>query len=409
VKKPETASRTQIFMPLTLAGLTVVDLTQNIAGPYCTQLLGDFGATVIKIERPGSGEDARGFSPRWRGESVTYLAYNRNKKSICIDLDNARGREVVHRLGRAADIFVHAMRPGSVESRGLGYDDLAAENPRLIYASISGFGEHGPMRSLPGYDPLAQAYSGIISINGHPGAPPSRVAVPLIDMGSGLWLFTGILAALLERAQTGKGAKVATSLLETGVTWTTLMMAGYQATGVVPGPVGSTSTALAPYEAFQTSDAWLQIAAGNDRLFTRLCELLNGPSIALDSRFATNAGRVAHRAELHDLLEQETRRFTAAALMTLLRQAGVPASVINTLDQVFTDEQVNALGMLPAADANFRIPEMKFVDIPVTLNGARSSRRLMPPRLGEHTDEVMHDAGYLDDEIAALRSEGAIA
>jgi crotonobetainyl-CoA:carnitine CoA-transferase CaiB-like acyl-CoA transferase len=390
-------------MPLTLDALTVVDLTQNIAGPYCTELLGDFGAAIIKIERPGTGDDGRHFSPAWRGESVTYLAYNRNKKSVCVDLDDPRGQEIVHRLSRSADIFVHSMKPGSAESRGFGYADLAAENPRLIYASLSGFGEIGPLRSLPGYDPLGQAYSGIISMNGHPGAPPARVVVPIIDMGSGLWLFTGILAAILERTKTGKGAKVATSLLETGVTWTTLMMLGYQATGVVPGPAGSTSPAAAPYEAFQTADGWIQIAAGNDRLFAKLCEVLGCPAIASDGRFLTNLERVPRRAELHEILEQETRRFSAEQLMARLRDAGVPASVINTLDKVYVDEQVNTLGMLPQVDPDFRIPEMKFVDIPVSINGERSSRRLMPPRLGEHTDEVLTAAGYSSAEIEALR------
>ena len=164
-------------MPLTLDGLTVIDLTQNVAGPYCTQLLGDFGATVIKLERPGAGDDVRRFAPQWRGEAVAYLAYNRNKKSVCVDLDHPRGRDIVRRLARTADIFVHSMKPGSIESRGLGYDDLSRENPRLIYGSISGFGEKGPMRSLPGYDPLGQAWSGIISVNGHPGSPPARVVV----------------------------------------------------------------------------------------------------------------------------------------------------------------------------------------------------------------------------------------
>src|SRR5579863_9733905 len=294
-------------MPLTLDGLTVIDLTQNVAGPYCTELLGDFGASVIKIERPGKGDDARGFAPDWRGESATYLAYNRNKKSICIDLDNLRGREIVHRLSRSADIFVHALRPGSAESRGFGYVELSAENPRLIYASISGFGEQGPLRSLPGYDPLGQAYSGIISMNGHPGAPPARVVVPIIDMGAGLWLFTGILAALLDRSKTGKGAKVATSLLETGVAWTTLAMASYQASKVVPGPAGSTSPAAAPYEAFQCADGWIQIAAGNDRLFAKLCEALHCTELVTDPRFAANNDRVPRRIELHDILEQETQ------------------------------------------------------------------------------------------------------
>ncbi|HJU28364.1 MAG TPA: CoA transferase, partial [Candidatus Binataceae bacterium] len=272
-------------MPLTLDGLTVVDLTQNVAGPYCAQLLGDFGATVIKIERPGRGDDVRRFAPSWRGESTAYLCYNRNKKSVCADLDHPRGRDIVVRLSRAADIFIHSMKPGSAESRGLGYDGLSKHNPRLIYGAISGFGEQGPLRNLPGYDPLGQAYSGIISVNGHPGSPPARVVVPIIDMGSGLWLFTGILAALLERTKTGKGAKVAASLLETGVTWTTLLMTNYQATGEVPGPAGSTSPAAAPYEAFRTSDSWVLIAAGNDRLFGELCKMLGLPDLPRDPRF----------------------------------------------------------------------------------------------------------------------------
>lgn len=396
-------------MPLTLDGLVVIDLTQNVAGPYCAELLGDFGADVIKIERPGRGDDVRHFAPQWHSDSAAFLAYSRNKRSICIDLDDARGRAIVLRLTRSADVFLHALKPGSAEARGLAYNDLRRDNPRLIYGSISGFGETGPMRALPGYDPLGQAYSGIISMNGHPGAPPARVVVPIIDMGSGLWLFAGILAALIERAKTGKGAKVATSLLETGVTWTTLMMTALQANGEVPGPAGSTSPAAAPYEAFQTSDAWLLIAAGNDRLFAKLCDLLDCPALARDPRFLTNSDRVPRRLELHQLLEAETRRFTSEQLLGLLRDAGIPASPINTLDKVFTDPQVNALGMFPPVAVDFRIPEMKFVDLPVSVDGARASIRRMPPGLGEHTDEIMRAAGYPPEEIAELRVAGVIA
>jgi len=391
-------------MPAILDGLTVVDLTQNIAGPYCTQLLGDFGATVIKIERPAGGDDGRRFAPLWRGESTVHLANNRNKKSVCVDLDDPRGREIVRRLSRTADVFVHSMRPGSTESRGLGYDDLKVENPRLIYASISAFGDVGPMNKLPGYDPLGQAYSGIISMNGHPGGAPARVVVPIIDQGSGLWLFSGILAAIIDRGRTGKGLRVRTSLLETGVAWTTLMMTNYMATGDVQGPAGSTSPAAAPYEAFQTSDSHVMVAAGNDRLFAKFCEVVGRAELVTDPRFVSNSVRVPHRLELHDLLECETRRFTTAELIEELQKAGVPGSPINKLDQVFADDQVNTLGMFAPVPPDFRIPEMKFVDIPVSINGERSVKRLMPPLLGEHTEEILLAAGYSASEIASLRS-----
>ena len=334
-----------------------------------------------------------------------HLANNRNKKSICADLDHPRGQEIVRRLARTADVFVHSMKPGSTESRGLGYDDLTEENPGLIYASISGFGDVGPMKNLPGYDPLGQAYSGIISMNGHPGSPPARVVVPIIDMGSGLWLFSGVLAAIIERGKTGKGSRVRTSLLETGVTWTALMMTNFMATGEVQGPAGSTSPAAAPYEAFQTSDGWVMVAAGNDRLFGRFCEVLGLGAIPDDPRFVSNAVRVPHRLELHEILERETVHFTTANLIDELHKVGVPVSPINKLDQVFADEQVNTLKMFPPVPTDFRIPEMKFVDIPVSINGERSVKNLMPPRLGEHTEDVLKAAGYSIDEIIALRNQ----
>jgi crotonobetainyl-CoA:carnitine CoA-transferase CaiB-like acyl-CoA transferase len=301
------------------------------------------------------------------------------------------------------------MKPGSAESHGLGYEQLRAENPRLIYGSISGFGDKGPLRNLPGYDPLGQAYSGIISVNGHPDSPPARVVVPIIDMGSGLWLFSGILAALLDRAQTGQGARVATSLLETGVTWTTLLLTNYQATGEVPGPAGSTSPAAAPYEAFATSDQnWVLIAAGNDRLFARLCHVLNCSALTSDPRFVTNPERVVRRSELHNLLEEHTRRFRADELIRLLQEAQVPASRINSVAEVFDDEQVNALGMFVPVDPGFRIPEMKLVDIPVSIDGTKSVKRLMPPRLGEHTEAILLKAGYSHQDLHLLRSEKVI-
>jgi len=395
-------------MPKTLDGIVAIDLTQNIAGPYCTQLLGDFGATVIKIERPKVGDDGRRFAPMWGDESAVYLAFNRNKQSICVDLDNPRGQQVVRRLASRADIFAHSFKPGSVESRGLGYDDLTPLNDRLIYCSVSGFGETGPMRDLPGYDPLGQAHSGIISVTGHPGAPPARVAVPIVDMGTGLWAFSGILAAVIERGRTGKGAKVSISLLETGVAWTTFHMASYMASGEVPERTGSASPAAAPYEAFETSDGWVMIAAGNDRLFTRLCELIGRPELPREKRFASNAERVPRRAELHALIAERTMLRPTEYWVAALREAGVPCSAINRLDQVAADEQVAALGMIKKID-DFRIPDFGIVDVAVNINGEKAVLRSMPPILGEHTDRVMGEAGYSAAEIAELRAVGAIA
>jgi crotonobetainyl-CoA:carnitine CoA-transferase CaiB-like acyl-CoA transferase len=393
-------------MPRTLEGMTCVDLTQNVAGPYCTQLLGDFGATVIKIERPRVGDDARRFFPFWQNESTAFLTYNRNKESVCVDLDHPRGREIVQRLSAKADIFVHSMKPGSAESRGLGYEDLSRENPRLVYGSISGFGDKGPLKELPGYDPLAQAYSGIISVNGHPGSAPARVVVPIVDVGSGMWLFIGILAALFERVSSGRGARVAGSLLETGVVWTSLLMTAYQASGEIPGPIGSASPAAAPYEAFETSDSWILIAAGNDRLFEKLCRLLDLPELPQDPRFKNNGERVPRRHELHKILEHKTKRHTTDEWIRRMREAGIPAGPINQLDKVFKDEQVNALGMFPRVPSAFRIPDLKLVDIAVSINDEKSVKNQMPPLLGEHTEKILRSAGYSDGELKVFRDEG---
>jgi crotonobetainyl-CoA:carnitine CoA-transferase CaiB-like acyl-CoA transferase len=231
------------------------------------------------------------------------------------------------------------------------------------------------------------------------------VVVPIIDAGSGIWTFSGILAAVIERGHTGKGSRVTASLLETGVTWTALLMTSYMATGQVPGPGGSASPAAAPYEAFQTSDSWVLIAAGNDRLFAKLCVALGLPELSADARFVTNSERVPRRAELHEILEGATRRHTSEELVRILREAAVPVSVINTLDKVLADEQVNMLGMFPQVPPDFRIPEMRFVDIPITINGERSLKRLMPPLLGEHTDKVLRALGYSAEDIAAMRRD----
>jgi len=395
-------------MPRTLDGLTVIDLTQNIAGPYCTQLLGDFGATVIKVERPEGGDDVRRYAPITHGESAAFLTFNRNKQSVCVDIRQAAGRQIVHRFAARADVFAHSLKPGGAEQLGLGYDALAAGNPRLIYCSLSGFGEKGPLRDLPGYDPVAQAYSGAMTSTGYPGDPPARIAIPLIDMGAGMWLCMGVMAALLERHASGRGAKVDTSLLEVGITWNAVQLANFIATGNLPERCGSASPILAPYQAFKCADGQVFIAAGNDRLFARLCALLELEALLEEPRYATNAARVAHREELRAIIERATVIQPAAYWLEKIREAGIPGGPINTLDKVVDDPQVAALGMLKPAE-NFRVPGFRLIDIPLNLNGEKAEIRTMPPRLGEHTDAVMRWAGYSADEITRLRSSGAIA
>ncbi|OLO37949.1 hypothetical protein BTR23_12360 [Alkalihalophilus pseudofirmus] len=394
-------------MTAILSDFLVIDWTQNVAGPYCTQILGDLGATVIKIERPGTGDDTRQWSPpSWNGEATTFMALNRNKKSICIDVNNPKGQEVIKKLVKIADVFIHSMKPGSAEARGLGYEELSAINPMLVYSAISAFGEVGPLKSNPGYDPLIQAYSGIMSVTGNPGDDPARVGVSLIDMTTGIWSLVGILSALIERMKTGKGCKVSASLLETGIGWMHLPVSNYIATGKVPQKYGTGTAMVAPYEAFRTNDSWAIIAAGNNRLFGNLCNALEIPELIQDARFLTNKERVTNRDVLHLLIEEQTLEFDTESLISLLT-GKVPCSPINTVDKVYKDEQINALDLIKEVE-NSRVSNFKIVDLPFNLDNKRGSYRLHPPLLGEHSAEILREIGYSPDEIETMMSNEII-
>lgn len=385
-----------------LAGLLVADLTQNVAGPYCTQILGDLGADIVKVERLGRGDDARAWGPPfWGQESATFMSVNRNKRSLAVDLKADEGRAVVERLLARADVFVQSLRAGAAEELGLGYARVAALQPRLVYCSVTAFGTEGPLKDRPGYDPLMQAYGGIMSINGHPDQPPARVPVSVVDMGTGMWAVMGILAALRERDRTGRGALVTTALFDTALAWSVFQMSHYFATGEVPRPQGSGTAMIVPYEAFPVVDGWVMIAAGSDALFVKATAALEVPELARDPRFVDNPRRVEHRVALQEALARVTRPLTAEELLGRLQRAGVPSARVSTMDQVATEPQTEASGMLPTVK-HPRLPDYRAVALPIKWDGERPAAARVPPLLGEHSAEVLDELGYDDAAIRGL-------
>jgi formyl-CoA transferase/CoA:oxalate CoA-transferase len=369
-------------LDLPLAGIRVLDLTRNLAGPYCTMALGDLGADVVKVEAPSRGDDTRAWAPFGPAGSTMFAAANRNKRSVVLDLDDEGAVRAVRRLADEADVLVESFRPGSLERRGLGYDDLRASNPRLVYCSISAFGDHGPRRLEPGYDPVVQAASGMMSITGEPDGPPVRLGISPGDLGAGVWATTAILAALYAREHSGRGAHVTTSLFETAAWWLSYHLAGYYATGVEPRRLGSASPAIAPYETFPTGDGELFIAAANDALFRTLCNTLSAPELADDPRFFTNPLRVQNIVELRASLREKLANLSAANWEARLKAEGVPCSAVATVGQFARDPQIEALALLDEGDP-------PLIRIPVMFEGVRPPTRIPPPALGEHTASVL--------------------
>jgi crotonobetainyl-CoA:carnitine CoA-transferase CaiB-like acyl-CoA transferase len=381
-------------MEAPLAGLLVADLTQNVAGPFSTQILSDMGADVVKVERPGRGDDARAWAPPyWGEESAAFLSVNRNKRSLAVDMKAPEGRAILERLIARADVLVQSLRAGAIEELGLGWERARDLNPRLVYCSITAFGPEGPYRDRPGYDPLMQAYGGIMAVTGHPGQPPVRVPVSLVDMGTGMWAATAILGALRERDRTGRGVHVTTALLDTALAWVTFQMTNYLASGEVPQPQGSGTPMIAPYEAFPCRDAWVMIAAGSDALFTKACAALGLTALITDPRFADNPARVTNRVALFDELAAITLTLVAEDLLDRLRAAGVPSAPILTLDRVAAEPQTEASGMLVPAK-HPRLPDYRTVGLPIRWDGVRPAVSRVPPLLGEHSGEVLAELGY---------------
>jgi formyl-CoA transferase/CoA:oxalate CoA-transferase len=389
------------FEPLN--GIRVVDVTSSLAGPTCTQLLASLGADVVKVE-PLGGDHARAWGPPFvHGEGAMFLASNSGKRSLALDLSAPRGLEALLRLADRSDVLVQSLRPGAAEQHGFGADAVRARNPRLVYCSIGAFGANGPLRDQPGYDPLLQAASGIMSVTGVDEMPPVRVGVSLIDFGTGVWAALGVLAALHERdTSSGTGRTIDVSLYETALSLLSYQLIGYLGTGEVPGREGSAFAQIAPYQVFATRDGELMIVAGNDKLFRTLCLVLGLDELAADERFLTNPERVRRRGELVALLEPPIRERGTDELLATLIEAGIPASPVRNVGEAAEHEQTRALGMLQA------LGHFTAVAQPLSVDGERVHQRTPPPPVGAHTAEILRDLGYADGEIAALGAEGVV-
>jgi len=371
-----------------LSGIVVVELGHSVAAPFAGQILGDLGADVIKIER-AEGDDARKWGPPfWEGAAAFFQPLNRNKRSAVCELrDPEQLRALKQLILERADVVVQNLRPGHVEKLGLDSATLLAEKPGLIYANLGAFGNAGPLRDKPGYDPLMQAFSGIMSTTGEAGRPPVRVGASIVDLGTGMWSVIGILSALHTRGTTGKGTVVDVSLFETAMGWVSLFVAQYQASGVSPGKSGSGVNGIVPYRAYATADGDLVVAAGSDGLFRRLADALHHSEWIADPRFVDNPSRVANQTTLYPLIEAEMVKRTRAQWMELLETAGVPCAPVQDIGEVTRHEQTQALGLLQGVPDSV----MKFIGLPVSFDGERPLLRRRPPQIGEHTDEIFGD------------------
>ena len=394
--------------PLALDGVRVVDLSRVIAGPWCGALLSDLGADVIKVEDTGTGDESRTWPPHKDGEAAAYLLFNRNKRAMTLDLKAPEGVEVVKALVKGADVIIENFRTGTMESFGLGYEVLSELNPKLIYCSVSAFGRTGPRKDAPGYEALMQAFSGIMSITGEPGGQPVRAGVSFLDLSTGILCALGVSAALLQRQRTGLGQRVDASLLETAVSLLAFHAEGYLLTGAIPTALGSGHPSLSPYRNFKCRDGqWIFIAAANDRFWGKLARAIDLGGMTEDPRFAKNQDRVKNRAELEGILEQAIAQRDREPLLKILEEADVPATPVNTVDQVMNDPQTAERGIVQRV-RHSKLGEIPVVGTPLHFSRMSPGVRRAAPQRGEHTDEILAEHGYTPAHIQALRDKNFV-
>jgi len=399
-----------------LKDIRIVDITRAMAGPYCTMMLGDFGADVIKVERPGSGDESRGWGPPfvgdaygpYPGESAYFLSANRNKRSLTVNLKDPTGLEIIQKLVQVSDVFIENFRTGVLDKMGLGFEKLKVRNPGLIYCSVSGYGRTGPYQERPGYDAIIQAEGGMMSITGPKEGPPSRVGIPIIDITSGMFASSAILAALLERSESGQGQHIDVSLLDTQTALLANVASNYLVGGEPPKRVGNAHPNIAPYEPFQAKDKGFVLGAANQRQWEKLCDTLQQPDLKSDPRFLTNQDRVKNRADLIEALNGVFKIKNADDWLDQIQGAGLPCGPINTVPEVFQHPQREERGLVQEVQ-HTTAGKVTLTGFPYTLSRTPAETHHPPPILGEHNREILMDLlGYSQKEMDHMSDEGII-
>lgn len=391
-----------------LTGVRVLDLTRALAGPYCSMMLGDMGADVLKVEIPKTGDETRAWGPPFvNGESGYFLSVNRNKRGMTLNLKDARGQEILAKLMARADVALQNFSPGTMEKLGFAYQRIKALNPRIVYCAISGFGQSGPSAGKAAYDQILQGLGGLMSVTGPVGGPPIKVGVPIADIASGMFAAYAVMVALFHRERTGQGQMIDTSLLDGQVALLTFQAQRYFLSGQAPGWGGNCHPLIAPYELFKTKDSYINVAVGNDSLWARFCQALGLEQYMNDPRFKANPDRLANREALVAIIEKRFSRSPTAEIVPLLTGVGVPVGAVHNLAEVFADPQVAHLG-LEQVMQHPTVGALHQTGIPYRFSESPGALRLPPPLLGQHTDEVLQDLGHGPGEIGRLRQEGVV-